>query len=78
MSPDAGSCHGSLLSFGRDQRCSFQQPAKIFFARVLMFAVVELNIRGRFVTDFEALKVDDPNVFIAAFPDLSLLKFHGE
>jgi hypothetical protein len=55
---------------------AFEQAAEIFFARVLMFAVGELEVRRGFVTDFEPFEVNNADVFIAAFPDLALLKFH--
>src|ERR1700722_6614897 len=41
-----------------------------------MFAVGELAIRRGFVTDFEPLEMNNADVFVAAFPDLALLKFH--
>jgi len=42
-----------------------------------MFAVGELEIGRGFVADFEPFKLNDADVFVAAFPDLALLKFHG-
>ena len=43
-----------------------------------MFAVGELEIRRGFVTDFEPFEVNNADVFIAAFPDLALLKFQDQ
>jgi hypothetical protein len=44
---------------------------------MLMLAVGEFEIRGRFVADFQSFEVDDPDEFAVAAPDLALLKFHG-
>ena len=43
-----------------------------------MFAVGELEIRRRFVTDFEPFKMNNADVYVAAFPDLALLKFQAQ
>ena len=63
--------------FLREQGGAFEQAAEIFFAGVLMLAVGELEVRGGFVADFEPFEVDDADEFLAALPDLALLKFHG-
>ena len=60
----------------REQVGAFEQTAEIFFAGVLMLAVSELEIGGGFVADFEPFEVDDADEFLAALPDLALLKFH--
>jgi hypothetical protein len=69
------------LRFGRrewgDQGGAFEQAAKVFFARVQMLALGELEIRGGFVAYFEPLELYDPNEFLTAAPDLALLQFHG-
>ena len=57
-------------------RRALEQAAEILFARVLMFAVGELEIRPGFVADFKPFEPDNADVFVAAFPDLTLLKFH--
>ena len=66
--------------FGRQQRAGFEQTAKIFFARAVVFAAAGLEISHHFVADFEALELDDADKFVAVFPDLALLKFerHGD
>jgi hypothetical protein len=43
---------------------------------MVMFAVGEFKTQCGFVTDFEPFEVDNADVFVAAFPDLALLKFH--
>ena len=69
---------GEGFSGGRgDERRAFEQAAEILFARLLMFAVGELEIRRGFVTDFEPFELNNADLFAAAFPDLALLKFHG-
>lgn len=40
-----------------------------------MFAFVALEILEDFVTDLQALEMNDTNVFGTVFPDLALLKF---
>lgn len=42
-----------------------------------MRAVGELEGAGGLVADFQPLQVDNAHEFIAALPDLALLKFHG-
>lgn len=59
-----------------NQRRSFKQPAKIFFARLFVPAVGELAGGRGFVADRQALQMDDADIFITAMPDLSLSKFH--
>jgi hypothetical protein len=44
---------------------------------VLVRAVSELKGGRGFVADFQPFQVDDAHKFIAALPDLALLKFHG-
>ena len=61
---------------GRHECRAFEQAAEILFARVLMFAVGKLEIRRGFVADFEPFELNNADVFVAAFPDLALLKFH--
>ena len=43
-----------------------------------MFAVGKFEIRRRFITDLEPFELDNADVFLAAFPNLALLKFHRE
>ncbi len=64
------------VRFCREQGGSLEQPAKIFFAGVLVLAVGEPKIGGGFVTDFESFELHDADVFPAAFPNLALLKLH--
>jgi len=68
-------------SFGRRERGNqggaFEQPAEVFLARVPMLAVGELGIRGGFVANLEPFELHDPHIFLAAVPDLTLLKFHA-
>lgn len=42
-----------------------------------MRAAAELEVCGGLVADFKPFEVDDADKFIAALPDLALLKFHG-
>jgi hypothetical protein len=63
---------------GGQQRGVFEETAKILFAGVLVGAVGELQVVGRFVADFKPFKVDDADKFRAAFPNLALLQFHGK
>lgn len=66
-----------LGGFGEDQGGAFEQAAEIFFAGVPVRAAGELEIGGGLVADFEALKLDDADIFRTAFPDLALPQFHG-
>ena len=70
---------GGEFFTGRGQEGrAFEQAAEIFFARVLMFAVGELEVRRGFITHFEPFEVNNADVGVAAFPDLALLKLHGK
>lgn len=64
---------------GCQERAGFEQPAEILFACVSVFAAAGLEAFHHFVTDLEALQLDDTDKFVAMFPDLSLLKLerHG-
>lgn len=67
-----------LGGFGEDQGGAFEQAAEIFFARRLVLGVAgELLVRRGLVADFEPFKLDDADIFRAAFPNLALSKFHG-
>jgi hypothetical protein len=66
------------VRFGREQGGTLEEPAKILLAGVLVFAIGELKIRGGFVADFQAFEMDNTDVICATFPDLALLKLHGE
>jgi hypothetical protein len=69
---------GKIFTGGSKQGRAFEQAAEIFFARVLMLAVGEPEIRRGFIADFEPFEVNNADVGVAAFPDLALLKFHGK
>jgi hypothetical protein len=70
---------GEGFSGGRGhERRAFEQAAEILFARVLMFAVGELEIGGGFITDFKPFEMNNADVDAAAFPDLALLKFQDQ
>src|SRR5690242_2425127 len=64
----------ALTFFGK-QRAGFQQPAKIFFARDDVFAFTGLQVLDDFVADLQPFEMNDADVIIAAFPDLTLPEF---
>jgi hypothetical protein len=66
-----------FVRFRREQCGALEHPAKIFLARMLMFAVGELEIGGGLVADLKPLEMDNADVIRATFPNLALLKFHG-
>ena len=61
---------------GGQQAGSFEQAAEILLARVLVRPGFELEIRGGLITHFQSSQMHNPDIFRAALPDLSLLKFH--
>ena len=67
---------GFFRRHGRQKRCAFEQAAEILFARVLVFAAGEREIRRGFVINFEPFELNNADVGVAAFPHLALLKFH--
>ena len=65
--------------FRGEQLALFQQAAEIFFAGMTMFTFVGGETFEDFITHFQAFQVNDADVFVAVFPNLSLLQFkrHG-
>jgi hypothetical protein len=68
---------GEFFAGGTQESRAFEQAAEIFFARVLVFAVGELEIRRGFVTHFEPFEMHNADIDVAALPDLALLKFQA-
>jgi hypothetical protein len=68
-----------LDGFWGEELAFFQQAAEIFFAGVAMLAFAAVEVLEDFISDLEAFKVHDADIFVAVFPDLSLLEFqrHG-
>ena len=61
--------------FDRHQVGGFYQTAKIFFTDVMLDSFAGGETFDGFVFHFQSFEVNDPQIFIAEFPDLALLKF---
>jgi hypothetical protein len=83
---NSGKSGGFVGGFGRRrelfrwtgvQQCSvFDQSAELLFGDVMMGALAGLQVFDRFVFHFEAMQLDNAQVFVTCFPDLALLQFH--
>ena len=75
-----GDCRGkeppAELGVVGEQNGAFEHPAEVLFAGVLMLAGAALQALERFVADFQPFQMHDADIFVAAFPNLVLLKFH--
>lgn len=61
--------------FFSHQRAGLQQPAKILFAGDKVIALTGFQVLDDLVADLQPFEMNNPNVAIIAFPDLSLLQF---
>jgi hypothetical protein len=61
--------------FLRKQRAGLQQPTKILLAGDDVFAFAGLPVFDDFVTHLQPFEMNDADVVLPAFPDLTLPKF---
>jgi hypothetical protein len=65
------------IRIAREQRCTFEHPAEIFFARVVVRADVALQTLEHFVADLQPFEADDAHKVFTALPRLTLFQFHA-